>query len=78
MINEGVVNNLKKNNEYPFGENISMLEPGKYSLHVSVGTRDGTPVIALPLNCPNNGRRYHLGEIIVTPSNTASSKSTAK
>ena len=78
VINEGVVNNLKKNNEYPFGENISMLEPGKYSLHVSVGTRDGTPVIALPLNCPNNGRRYHLGEIIVTPSNTASSKSTAK
>ncbi len=41
------------------------MKPGTYDVFLSVGQRDGTPVIALPLN-PNDGhRRYRLGQIEV-------------
>lgn len=67
VINDGVVNNLKNHDQYPFGENVPTLKPGKYSLYVSVGKLDGTPVIALPIKNGNDTRRYRLGEILVTP-----------
>jgi len=67
VINDGVVNNLKKNDQYPFGENAPTLKPGTYSLYVSVGKPDGTPVISLPLKNGDDARRYRLGEITVAP-----------
>ena len=36
---------------------------GTYDLYVSVGRRDGTPQIALPLANDDGQRRYHLGSI---------------
>ena len=41
-----------------------LLKPGVYELCVSVGTRQGTPVIALPLD-DSRGRRYKLGSVVV-------------
>ena len=41
-----------------------LLKPGIYALCVSVGSRQGTPVIALPL-AADRGRRYALGNIVV-------------
>ena len=38
-------------------------QPGTYGLYVSVGMRDGTPVIALPLENDDGHRRYRLGTI---------------
>ena len=43
-----------------------MLKPGRYSLCVSVGSKQGTPEIALPL-ANGAGRRYPLGSIEVLP-----------
>jgi hypothetical protein len=37
--------------------------PGEYDLYVSVGLRDGTPRIALPLAGDDGQRRYKLGQI---------------
>jgi len=48
--------------------------PGTYGVYVSVGRRDGTPVIALPHNGEyKNERRYLLGkiEVSLSPSDTA-------
>jgi hypothetical protein len=42
-----------------------ILKPGSYSLHISVGTRTGSPRIALPLPDEDGSRRYRLGSIIV-------------
>ena len=39
---------------------------GTYNVFVSVGTLDGTPQIALPLDNDDGQRRYRLGEITVT------------
>lgn len=36
---------------------------GTYDLYLSVGSRDGTPTIALPLKNSDGQRRYHLGPI---------------
>jgi hypothetical protein len=41
-------------------------KPGTYDVFVSVGRRDGTPVIALPLAHHDGQRRYKLGQIRVT------------
>lgn len=38
-------------------------KPGTYDLYVSVGTRDGTPKIALPLIGDDGQRRYRLGAV---------------
>jgi hypothetical protein len=43
------------------------MEPGKYDLFISVGKRDGTPRIALPLRDGDGRRRYRLGAIELTP-----------
>ena len=37
--------------------------PGSYDLYISVGLRDGTPIIALPLNDQDGQRRYRIGKI---------------
>ena len=39
------------------------VKPGTYDLLISVGHRDGTPQIALPLEHDDGGRRYRLGRI---------------
>ena len=43
----------------------SILKPGAYSVYISVGTRTGTPRIALPLAGDDGQRRYKLGSIRV-------------
>ena len=43
---------------------FDMLAPGEYTLCVSVGDRQGTPVIALPL-AGGNDRRYPVGKVTV-------------
>jgi len=47
--------------ELPFN-----LPPGAYGLYVSVGTRTGTPRLALPLAGDDGERRYRLGTLRVT------------
>jgi hypothetical protein len=45
---------------YGFAPNT---QPGTYDLFVSVGMRDGTPVIALPYENDDGYRRYKIGTI---------------
>jgi hypothetical protein len=39
------------------------LNAGTYDVFVSVGLRDGTPKIALPLEGNDGQRRYRLGQV---------------
>lgn len=39
------------------------INPGTYDVFVSIGRRDGTPVIALPLKDSDGKRRYRIGQI---------------
>ena len=65
-INEGVILRMKERNTYPpFGDNAPTLQPGTYSVYVSVGTADGAPVIALPLTGDDGRRRYKIGTLEV-------------
>jgi hypothetical protein len=41
------------------------LLAGEYSVWVSVGSKDGTPVYALPLSDDHGSRRYLLGKLAV-------------
>jgi hypothetical protein len=41
------------------------MNAGAFDVYVSVGLRDGTPVIALPLEDGDGQRRYKLGRIEV-------------
>jgi hypothetical protein len=41
------------------------LKPGTYEVYVSIGTRTGSPEIALPLMDEDSGRRYRIGKIQV-------------
>lgn len=41
----------------------NILKPGSYTLWISIGTRTGTPKIALPLADEDGQRRYRLGDI---------------
>ncbi len=43
-------------------------EPGTYNVYISIGTRTGTPRIALPLPDDDGNRRYRLGTLRVVPS----------
>ncbi len=47
----------------PAGTHAPPTKAGKYDLFVSVGQRDGTPRIALPLAAADGQRRYKLGQI---------------
>jgi hypothetical protein len=60
---DSVLTAARKYNLDP-GEMYVMLPPGTYTLCVSLGTRQGTPKIALPLK-NGEGRRYPLGTITV-------------
>jgi hypothetical protein len=51
----------------PVGTFAPATKPGTYDLFISVGQRDGTPVIALPLPGHDGQRRYKMGQIRVTP-----------
>jgi hypothetical protein len=51
---------------YGFAPNT---QPGTYDLYVSVGMRDGTPVIALPYEDDDGHRRFKLGTVQLLPSN---------
>ena len=44
---------------------FDMLAPGKYTLCVSVGDRQGTPKIALPI-AGGSDRRYPVGKVVVS------------
>lgn len=65
---DAVYSALRSLKEMPdwLGDWVPTLKPGKYSLYVSVGTRDGSPVIALPLSDGDGQRRYRIGEIEIT------------
>jgi hypothetical protein len=65
VINDGVVKYLKTANDFPFGESVPTVKPGTYTLYVSIGKRDGTPVIALPLADCDGSRRYRLGDMSI-------------
>ena len=51
--------------EFIVGLNGPITPPGAYDVYVSVGRRDGTPVIALPLTGDDGQRRYKVGKIIL-------------
>ncbi|MEK7752596.1 MAG: DUF4832 domain-containing protein [Acidobacteriota bacterium] len=44
-----------------------IVKPGVYDVYISVGTRTGTPQIALPLAGDDGHRRCKLGTITITP-----------
>ena len=54
---------VKLESEFIIGLYAPTTEPGIYDVYVSVGTRDGTPIIALPLEGDDGQRRYHIGHI---------------
>lgn len=47
----------------PVGNHAPPTKPGAYDVFVSLGKRDGTPQIALPLKNGDGQRRYKLGQI---------------
>ncbi len=49
--------------EFTIGLFAPTTRPGTYDVYVSVGSRDGTPVIAMPLDGDDGQRRYLLGTI---------------
>jgi len=53
--------------EFLIGHVAPAVRPGEYSLWVSVGLRDGTPRLALPLAEDDGQHRYKLGRIKLSP-----------
>jgi hypothetical protein len=51
--------------EFVAGRVAPVTLPGDYALYVSVGQRDGTPRIALPLAGDDGQRRYKLGQMVL-------------
>ena len=45
-------------------------KPGTYDLYISVGRRDGTPTIAMPLKDGDGQRRYKIGRIALEADKT--------
>jgi len=43
------------------------MAPGIFVVYLSVGQRDGTPRIALPIDGHDGHRRYKLGTMEITP-----------
>ena len=54
--------------EFTAGRIAPVTRPGTYSLFVSVGRRDGTPAIALPLAGDDGQRRYNVGVVTLVES----------
>ena len=46
---------------------VEVVKPGNYQVFISVGDRDGTPRLALPLKGEDGHRRYRLGTLAVAP-----------
>ncbi|WP_136079087.1 beta-galactosidase [Pontiella desulfatans] len=53
--------------EFIVGLYAPTTRPGTYDLYISVGKRDGTPTIAMPLNGDDGQRRYKIGQITLKP-----------
>lgn len=51
--------------EFIIGLYAPTTRPGTYDLYLSVGSRDGTPTIELPLEGGDGQRRYKLGSIVL-------------
>ncbi len=49
--------------ESAVGNHAPPIKPGTYDVFVSLGLRDGTPRIAMPLPFPDGQRRYKVGQI---------------
>lgn len=49
--------------EFTIGRVGPTTKPGSYDLFISVGTRDGTPTISLPLSGDDGQRRYRIGMV---------------
>jgi hypothetical protein len=56
----------KLKSEFVVGMIAPTTKPGTYDVYVSVGTRDGTPKIALQLKNDDGQRRYRIGHIELT------------
>ena len=52
-----------KESAFTIGSIAPTTLPGTYDLFISVGMRDGTPQIALPLSNDDGQRRYRLGTV---------------
>lgn len=50
----------------PRGTHAPPTQPGPYDVFVSVGRRDGTPQMALPLKDGDGQRRYRVGRLVLT------------
>lgn len=53
----------KLESEFAVGLIAPVTKPGTYDVFVSIGARDGTPKIALPLEGDDGQHRYHIGSI---------------
>ena len=49
------------------GHLAPVTRPGVYDVYLSVGRRDGTPQLALPLVGEDGQRRYRMGRVILKP-----------
>ncbi|MBC8871739.1 MAG: beta-galactosidase [Planctomycetes bacterium] len=58
--------------EFIVGLYAPTTRPGTYDVHISVGRRDGTPTIALPLIDGDGQRRYKIGAITLQATDTES------
>jgi hypothetical protein len=47
----------------PAGTHAPPTKPGEYDVLVSIGTRDGTPRLALPMAGQDGQRRYRVGRL---------------
>lgn len=56
----------KHESEFVVGLIAPTTKPGTYDVFVSVGRRDGTPTIALPLADDDGQHRYKLGKVEIT------------
>ncbi|HNX33861.1 MAG TPA: DUF4832 domain-containing protein [Kiritimatiellia bacterium] len=53
---------------FRIGHIAPATRPGTYDVFISVGRRDGTPAIALPLAGDDGQRRYKIGRVTLLPS----------
>jgi hypothetical protein len=51
--------------EFVAGRVAPVTQPGEYTVYVSVGQRDGTPRLALPLTGDDGQHRYKLGQLLL-------------
>lgn len=58
---------VRKETQFDVGRVAPTTLPGTYDLFLSVGSRDGTPAIALPLAGDDGQRRYRIGRITLLP-----------